>query len=548
MQWSISASMQIPTKGGTNPTYRFLDNLEKMAAGFITLYVNGRFLEQQNTMHTFRPSKAVSGTHSSALRIPDLYIRFPSLIKDAPWSIGVLSLSFQGLTSDDGSCTVIVVGRTKEPMTQLSSTDVSGEDMDVAFHPQSGSYAIRFTVKVGMPVIAQLVEKLYRIQRLIRFISIIRSFKLNCMHVTLGSVCFRYSDTPELSAEIGFTGEGNEEMKLILPKGSPHIRIQQLLQNHLNNVGLETVIKALHATLPLLLALDKVEATIPPAAEDDLIIIARGIDWFRLDYRSKNYVLDARLKHRRSVLYWYICDPLATPGPPTTRAVCEAVKRIWGEEGPGWQGLKTGVAVELSAVQEVIKIIHETVSSAPPGVIPAAAQPQQQPPQQQQQQIQLQAPPPPMAAHTPQQIHTPQQQMHTPKQTHTPLQQMHTPKQAHTPLQQMHTPQSSQPPHQQLHHTPQPAHQQLHLTSQSAQQLQLTPQSAQQLQHTPQTPHQQLQQTPQPQQLQNTQTPTGPTSQLAHLQHMQHQRMQALGRGAGGINGNGTGPPAPLGR
>ena len=221
---------------------------------------------------------------------------------------------FHGLASEDGSCTVIVMGRTKDPMTQLNSTDVSGDDADVSFHPQSGSYAIHFTVKVGRPVIAALVEKLHRIQRLIRFVSIIRSFKLNCFHVTLGCVKFRYSDNPELSAEIGFTGEGNEEMKLILPKGSPHLRIQQLLQNHLNNAGLDTVIKALHATLPLLMAFDKIEATLPPS-EDDLIIFARGIEWFRLEYRAKNYVLDAKLKVRRSTLFWYITDPCVDPAP-----------------------------------------------------------------------------------------------------------------------------------------------------------------------------------------------------------------------------------------
>jgi len=357
-----------------------------MAAAFISHLVNSRQLEQQHTLHRFLPSKVLGITYSSSLQIPDLYVRFSSLIK-ASWGLDVLRLSFQGLAAQDGHCTIIVLGRTKEPMTQLDSTNIAAEESDVSFHPQSGSYAIRFVVAVGVPVIPQIVEKLHRIERLISFVSIIRKFKLNCLHVSLGRVLFRYSDSPELSAEISFTGE--TEMKLILPKNSPHIRLQQLLQNTLNHVGLETVIKALSSTLPLLIAFDEVESTLSPTTSvEEFCIITRSIDWFRMEYRAKNYGVDVRLKQRRSTLYWYFCDPAAGVFPAPDRRICEDIKKVWNEEGDGWEGLRTGAASELPAVGEVVKRCHEVVwNAAPP-------KPQQQQLQLQQQQQQQQQPPP----------------------------------------------------------------------------------------------------------------------------------------------------------
>jgi mediator of RNA polymerase II transcription subunit 14 len=356
-----------------------------MAAACISHFVNSRDLEHQNIQHRFAPSKTLGATTSSSgIQIPDLYIVFSSLMK-ASWSIDVLRISFHGLATQDGHCTLIVTGRTKEPMTQLDSTNIPAEDSDVSVHPQSGSYVIRFIVPVGVSMIPQLVEKLHRIERLIRFVSIIRQFKLNCLHVSLGRIVFRYSETPKLSAEISFTGEDDRAMTLNLPRDSPHIRIQELLQNHLNTLGLEVVIKSLRCTLPLLFAFETIEASLTPTAQvDDFLVIIRSTDWFRLDYRNKKYMLDIRLKHKRGILYWHIFDPGAsgTGVPVPDRAVCEDVKKIWVEAGDGWQGLKTGAAAELRAVPEVLLKCHEAVWNAPP------PQPQQMPQQMHQHQHQ----------------------------------------------------------------------------------------------------------------------------------------------------------------
>ena len=373
-------------KGKTNVTYRFLENLEKMAAGFISHFVNSRYMESKGTQHQFRPSKVIGTAYSSSLQIPDLYVRFSSLV-EASWGLDVLRISFLGLATQEGHCNLIVTGRTKEPMTQLSLANTPEDESDVSFHPQSGSYAIRFCVAVGTPVVPRIVEKLHLVERLISFVSIIRRFKLNCLHVSLGRVVFRYSDVPELSAEIGFTG--GAEMKLVLPMDSPHVRIQQLLQKTLNDNDLETMIKALFVTQPLMLAFGAIEARLPAqTAADRFQVVARSVDWFRMEYRSKSYALDLKLRHRRSTLFWYFYDPAATAPLASDHRPCEDVKKVWNEEGDRWQGLKTGAAAELSAVDQVTKRCHEVVWNAAPPKPPLSQQHQQK--QQQKQQLLLQ--------------------------------------------------------------------------------------------------------------------------------------------------------------
>lgn len=380
-------------------TYRFLENLEKMAAGFISHYVNSRQLQRQGTLHQFAPSKAMGIAHSSGLQVPDLYVRFSSLIK-ASWGIDVLRISFQGLSSQDGHCSLIVVGRTKEPMTQLDSTNIASEESDVSFHPQSGSYVIRFIVAVGETVVPQVVEKLHRIERLIQFVKVIRKFRLNCLHVSLGRVVFRYSENPKLSAEISFTGEDNSEMQLILPFDSPHLRMQQLLQKNLNTQGLEQVIKALRATLPVLITVSSIEAALPSDSNmpDDFYLFIRAPDWFRIDYPKKKHTIDLRLRSKRSSIYWHIFDPVAigsTAGPYSVpdRAVCESIKALWTDEGDGWEGVKTGVAAEPRAIDEILQKCHTLVWNAPPPPPKPLSAPLLQR-QQQQQQLQQQGHPP----------------------------------------------------------------------------------------------------------------------------------------------------------
>lgn len=369
-QWGITAVERLPLKseGEVSPTYEFLAHMEKMAAAFISHFVNARVLAGAGTQYIFLPSTADTST-SSALQIPDLIIRFSSLVK-ASWGMDLLRIAFHGLSSPsssatDGLCTLIVIGRTKEPMTQLGETDLAETDSDVSFHPQSGTYAIRFTVAVGTTIIAPLIEKLQRIERLIRFVDVIRRLRLNCLLVSLGRIVFRYTwakdtDATNLTAEIEFSGD--KAMRLVLPETSPHTRLQKFLQQALNVQGLDHVIRLLFATLPVLQALERIETGI---TQDGLLdVIPRSAEWFRLEYRRLHVCIDCRMRLRQSRVFWNFTDAAAAGDLPLHgRRPSEGLKALWAENGIKWYGLKTGAAADLDGVGDLLARIHAVLVS-----------------------------------------------------------------------------------------------------------------------------------------------------------------------------------------
>lgn len=338
-----------------------------MASGTISHYVNARDLTTRNVPYTFRspePLTSSPSTYTSAIRIPDLYIRFSALMEGADWAIDVLKICFAGLSAS-GTTTLIIHGRTKQPMTQLADTNfaaLASRDSDVSFHPQSGSYVIRLHAQVGAPTIPLIMEKLKRIERLISFVGVIRKFRLNCTYVALGRIAFYYSRKddpgPPQQAEVVFESS-TSAMRIILPPNSPLNRLHPHLQAALNHHGLETVIKALLATAPLLTALDAL------VLDDDTHILVRGLEWIRIEYRKWNNVVDMRLNQRRSGLLWYVYDPLADKPSAGNeeRVKCEVLKEVWEKEGGGWTPLRTGAAAGLEAVGGLVREVHRVVMS-----------------------------------------------------------------------------------------------------------------------------------------------------------------------------------------
>lgn len=374
-QWTMSAAIPIPIANTLDVTYTFLSNLEKISASIITLHITQLDLVSRKVQHQFKPSKFAD----AKLSIPDLYIRFSSLIPKAAWGIDALRLTFQAL-AEDGMCTLTVFGRTAEAMTHLGvvGKDIAAADSDVSFHPQTGSYAIRFTVAVGDSIIDALIEKLQRIETLIKFVAVIRRFQLPCLHVSLGRIGFRYAADPNSTAEVSFGAGADDDsadvvgkgkMRLHLPAKSPHIRIKHFLENELNTSGLEIVVMALTVTLPLLLAFEEIEMRPATGGDDALYILARNVDWFRLEYRSLGVVLDWRLRCRKSMLYWYVQDA-AVAGAESERGVrggegrrkAEMLRPLWSGEKEGeWEALKIGAAAGVKGVGGLVRVVDEMV-------------------------------------------------------------------------------------------------------------------------------------------------------------------------------------------
>ncbi|RPB29099.1 MED14-domain-containing protein [Terfezia boudieri ATCC MYA-4762] len=355
--YTLTHAERIPVSGNPDVTYQFLDNLELMACAIISYYSISRSLLAKGVQHSLREGSG----HDPALRIPDLLIRFDNLIKH-DWAVNFLKITFVGL-STNGNARITVMGRAKEPMTQLQSANLQDADPDVRFHPQTGSFALRFVVPVGDTIVDEIVERLHRIERLIRFVKVIRKYNLACHHVSLGRIAFSYEKKAGATAEISFSGDQN--MQLHLPAGSPHIRIKHFLEQQLNDSGLEVVVMNLAVTAGILLALEEVEKDTP---EGELFVLARSTQWFRMDYPKRSHVIDIQLRCKKGQFQWHVRDAAIQGGPGIVGAAggkripAVALQELWSEPGiRGCVPLKTGLAATIGNVRHVILKIHSLI-------------------------------------------------------------------------------------------------------------------------------------------------------------------------------------------
>ncbi|EWC46810.1 hypothetical protein DRE_04055 [Drechslerella stenobrocha 248] len=357
--WAINDAQRLPVSGNQPVTYQFFENLEKMVASFITLYTNTRKLSADGIDYRLIPTNNTN----AAVIIPTLNINFKSLTK-SDWGANNLRVSVHDLDRN-GNITVLVEGRMKTPMTRLHSADLSAAKSDVAFHPRSGTFIMKFIVSVGSVVTDAITERLHRIERLIGFISTVQNYKLTAKTVTLGKIGFIYNRKPELSAEVSFDGEHEMELVFDTPNANPHRRIGTFLRTLLNQQGLPAVVGTLYLTLPLLTALDRVEDNSP---EDEVFVLARSSEWYRIEYLAKNFVIDIKLRMRRDSVWWFIHDPMLRSQLQETNHhdAVQRLRHIWMQSGPGFEGLKNGLVADKDAVGMLLWKIHTTIMSPDP--------------------------------------------------------------------------------------------------------------------------------------------------------------------------------------
>ncbi|KAI9756374.1 MAG: peptidylprolyl isomerase fpr4 [Chaenotheca gracillima] len=356
------------TSHAIDPTYAFLSNLDKTAAGMISLFVNVRELNRHRAHHALRPATA---TFENSSRVPVLFIRFSSLLANQGrdlgskhWAKDLLKLTYQGISSDSGQATLVTEARLVLPMANINLVKDRVDD-DVAFSPTTGAFAFLLRTAVGEPIIEKLMERLRRVERLIRFLDIIRRFNLKCESVSLGRIVFIYSEAHHLTADLGFATDS--PVSLNLPRSNPHLRIQEFLVRLLNadRNGLETLTLLLGVTLPLLLSFNAIEqrSTSDTSSPTTAIILPHTADWYQLRYDSPTCAFDVRLRRRRDEVKWHVSEDGIIP-PNRDSQLTDELAKLMNENGEGWLGLRTGIAASVDGVREVIEKVDSIVRAA----------------------------------------------------------------------------------------------------------------------------------------------------------------------------------------
>lgn len=358
-------------------SYAYLSKLENIAAGMISYYVNTRYLSHLGLRHTLSPPS----TTVPATNVPILYIRFsanavPPFLRSTkrpvvPWAHEVIKVTFRGVESSSshndissGNAILLAEARMVTPIPQIELL-TSRVDPSLAFHPSSGAFAFRLLSPVGQPIIPALLDRLKRIERLIRFLEVLKPYNLKYETISLGQITFTYSSNPTpLKAHINFATDA--AMRITFDKGNPHLRIMDFLTTILNSpAGLEHVTLLLSLTFPLLRALDALEAphdsttdTNPP------IVIARSSEWFQIRYTNPKCRFDVRLKQRRDEVKWLLSDGRSTDELGTLAPDLEnALRALWIDRGDGWFGLRTGIVASVDGVEGLVTKLDELVRS-----------------------------------------------------------------------------------------------------------------------------------------------------------------------------------------
>ncbi|KAI9850326.1 MAG: mediator complex subunit [Thelocarpon superellum] len=379
---AIGDHQRLPIAAATarsiDPTYEYLGRLERISAGMISLFVHARQLQQSRIRYAVRAG-TTDGDPTDAL--PLLVIRFSSLIGHGlrrrlqTWAKEPVQVKYQGVTSSTGHATQIMVARLVQPA--LFGMIRDRVDDDVVFHAASGTFACRLHGPVGESMVTQMRDRLVRIERLIRFLQVVRRFRLQCDSLSLGRLVFHYARDPPLRATVGFASQA--PMTFTLEAGNPHLRIADFLTRILNgdgDAGLEHVTVLVSLTIPLFRALAALEATSTAhaASPTRVFILPRAADWLQLRYDAPRAFFDIRLRQRRDDIRWFISEDTATlassvrdrADAPTARPapLAEALRALMLDQGEGWKGLRTGIVATMDGVADALRRLDDVVRTA----------------------------------------------------------------------------------------------------------------------------------------------------------------------------------------
>ena len=336
------------------PTYSLLAHVERIAAGMISQYVDIRYLTQEGIPHVVRPSRA-SGVKS---RSATLYLRFkpgeaPKALQSPrrmsiPWANEIIKFTYHGLDAASNSAihvaSVLMPSRVPNIKSLMSAMDPS-----IAFHPSAITFSIRLLSPLGQPTIPQLLAKLKSIERLIRFLSIIKQYHLHCSAISLSHLEFDYATVSyPLSATIHFPV--GAPMHISFPTGNVHLRIQDYLTSLLNDErGLQHMTSILLITLPLMRAFFDIDAM--HAKSEKTFILPRSAEWYQIRYKSPNGLFDIKMRQRRDTMMWHVKDLDASR---TNMPVAEGMKK-----GEGWWSIKGGWIASADGVEDLMRRIDE---------------------------------------------------------------------------------------------------------------------------------------------------------------------------------------------
>ena len=369
---TVRVALRIPRNGLrallVDPSVENLASIERVLVGMISQYLNTRQLTMEGIPHRLEPSMVAN----PGIRTARLCIRFPfpndpsnsttSPSMSRSCRNDIIALDYHGIDSPTSSGIHIAAARIQKGIAGIKDLAASLSST-LAFHPSSRAFAFRLVTPVGTTTIPTLVDRLSTIERLFQCLAIIQHRKLGCEIISLTRLAFTYHSDPSMRAMLDLPPD--EPMRVSFNSSSPHLRIEDALNTILRarDGGLTEVLVHLQTTLPLLRQLSSIEDQHQDDGEQ-VDVLPRSAEWYELRYHNPKCRISITLRSRQHGVKWFIQHLAAQKGEATNEELDAGMKELLNGKGDGWKGLKTGIAVSLNSIEDLLRKIDGVARSA----------------------------------------------------------------------------------------------------------------------------------------------------------------------------------------
>lgn len=370
-------------------SYSFFANLEHSLAGIIAMHANASWLADLRSLHSFPTAQNLQLGRN--LEVPHLSIRFdtsklpealrmhpPAGIRKKSYVKETISLSYHGFDPRAKAVIVVAYGRFHAPLRNLGLRTLKLDD-SVILQRRGSGFAIRFLVAAGQSIIAELCERVQRLEIVLSVFESLRRNKVKIRTLSLSRLSFVYAPEQDLSASIVVRLSGPDSLADLEPaalrsettslfrlrldisfaESNPHSRIRQSLAAILNQdsyAGIDSVIRLLTFTLPLLRALDRLVTQ--PSCNPSLTVqvTARGAKTYQFRYSGLRFRFLLTAGYRRDGMIWVLKDIGSSREKREGEEVVASKlqERIYDSKGDGWQGLGNGAVADADKVGNLI--------------------------------------------------------------------------------------------------------------------------------------------------------------------------------------------------
>lgn len=353
---------------------------------------------------------------------PSLRIQPPAGVKRNSYVHGHLHLRYYGVDPRRERAVVVAYGRFSTPLSAIGVRTTKLDD-DVVIRHKGQTFAMRFVVPAGQPMIAELCQRVQRLEIVLSIFETLRkSSNITVDSFSLSRIDFSYSqglqaslvmrlENPGLStADAGAVRMHPEPLFPVhldisfADANNPHRRLRQALAALLNRAtpgsgGIHLLLRLLTLTLPLLKALDHLatrraahtSSSSRPAAVQ---IIARDAKTILLSYSSSSsptappsfhFRFLIRPGFRRDQVIWILREigQAAQAEPSPAQSIRTKIREtVFRGKGDGWRGLGTGAVADANSVENLLMALDacfgdDMVAAATSASAPSAPAPAQ---------------------------------------------------------------------------------------------------------------------------------------------------------------------------